>query len=143
MAINEELRVQQAVLTDKVKQLNARLEHLNQGNQRDTSILGAKEKLRDAMNQRNRQLVNLYQEHLGLYVEPLDSLWTRFTFIHIDPDDWTRPFTMIVSVGAENVTYEVHKVDPALPGMAQLQQELNETGDFFTFLRESENNSRH
>jgi hypothetical protein len=98
-------------------------------------VLAAKEKLRDAMNQRNHQLVNLYQEHLGLHVEPLDSLWTRFTFIHIDPDNWTRPFTMIVSVGAENVTYEVHKVDPPLPGMAQLQQDLNESGDFFSFLR--------
>ena len=37
MSINEELRVQQALLTDKVKQLNARLEHLNQSNERETS----------------------------------------------------------------------------------------------------------
>lgn len=96
--------------------------------------LAQKEKLRDAMNKRIHELVSLYQEHLGLYVDPIDAELTAFTFINIDPDAWSRRFTFTVNV-ARNC-YEVDRVEPAISGgVDELVTKLNASQDFFAFLR--------
>lgn len=93
--------------------------------------------MRDAMNKRINQLVSLYQEHLGMYVTPINSDVTNFAFVKIDPKAWTRRFSFTISVAAG--TYEVSAVEPAgmLPEeeLAELQASLNSTQDFFGFLR--------
>lgn len=89
--------------------------------------------MREAHAKKTRDLVALYQQHLGLYVDPLDAELTRFTFVNIDPDNCACKFTFTISVA--NGSYEISRLDPPLPDVDALQARLNETNDFFAFLK--------
>lgn len=92
--------------------------------------------MRDAMNKRISQLVSLYQEHLGLYVTPVDSEVTHFAFVKIDASAWTRRFAFSVNVAGGSYSIALLP-DSFLPAgvIDELQQRLNATQDFFGFLR--------
>lgn len=151
LATNEELRAQEHMLNRKAEQFRLQLETLNQSITKESNcntafdcfvllrfvflVLAQKERMREAANKRIHHLVGLYQEHLGLYVEPLDAEVTTFTFTNIDPDAWSRKFTFTIQVVGDG--YEIYRVDPQLPNnlATDLSSQLNEDKDFFGFLR--------
>lgn len=89
--------------------------------------------MRETMIAKMTHLLNLYQTHLGLYAEPVDSDLTRFTFVHIDPNDWSRKFQFCVSVATDS--FEVTECVPEVEQLEAMQVELNESRDFFGFLK--------
>lgn len=85
------------------------------------------------MQNRMEAQLCLYQHYLGLTAEPLNSDCTRFTFVNIDPADWARRFEFEVSVAKDQ--FEVIRCVPEVPGLIEMQNELNESRDFFGFLK--------
>jgi len=58
---------------------------------------------------------------------------TAFTFKYIDPEDWDRPFTILIDVSTNR--YRVKRCEPMVAQLASLIDELNEDNNFFAFLR--------
>lgn len=62
----------------------------------------------------------------------LDGL-ARFSFKYIDAADWERRFNILIDTSTNR--YRVHSCEPMLPQLTTLLDELNHSGDFFSFLR--------
>ncbi|EUC65660.1 chromosome segregation protein spc25 [Rhizoctonia solani AG-3 Rhs1AP] len=55
------------------------------------------------------------------------------TFTHIDTSDWTREFSFVLDLSEK--TYKVTTSTPLLPQMSALVDWLNETGEFYWFVK--------
>ncbi|KAL5640613.1 hypothetical protein ACGC1H_001181 [Rhizoctonia solani] len=60
-----------------------------------------------------------------------DVLCIKFT--HIDASDWTREFSFVLDLSEK--TYKVTTSTPLLPQMSALVDWLNETGEFYWFVK--------
>ena len=117
---------------EEVKAKNQELKATVDNLQKDVDAMARK---REAVNAYAKKLVTLYEDHLGMRIEPLDSRTTRILFNHLDPDHPEQASVLLISITADN-RYEIVRCEPVIGEMSRLQAKLNETNDFFGFLKE-------
>ncbi|KAI9334835.1 chromosome segregation protein Spc25-domain-containing protein [Zopfochytrium polystomum] len=78
----------------------------------------------------------LYEEKLAMKIVGLKVGVLRFVFTHINKNNWNEEFAFVVDVSGGSKTYQIIECTPRLPTLDSLVKFLNDTRDFFRFLKE-------
>ncbi|KAJ3345940.1 kinetochore-associated Ndc80 complex subunit spc25 [Entophlyctis luteolus] len=76
-----------------------------------------------------------YEEKLGLKIISLEPDVLRFVFTNIDKSNYSREFWFVLDVSGER-EYKLRECNPATPMVEAALEYLNETRDFYRFLKE-------
>jgi len=77
--------------------------------------------------------LQVFESLMGWSVESVQRDMLLFRFINVDPANPAREFSLVIDVSQKE--YKVPTCTPLLPAMPDLVNTLNETGEFYTFVR--------
>ncbi|KXS15600.1 hypothetical protein M427DRAFT_135056 [Gonapodya prolifera JEL478] len=89
--------------------------------------------LRDSETSLALPVCEEYEKVLEMKITIVRDGYLRFVFDHINERDLEREYVFTVNVAQRE--YEIEECEPALPELAALTHELNETRDFYGFVR--------
>ncbi|KAI8609658.1 chromosome segregation protein Spc25-domain-containing protein [Chytriomyces sp. MP71] len=100
-----------------------------------------KQKLQAALH--NREMVctkhnpdlKAYQENMSMVISAVSKNILRFTYTHINQKNWEQEYSFVLDV-SEGKQYKIMDCIPPLPGRERMLKFLNDSRDFYRFLKE-------
>ncbi|KAL1917888.1 uncharacterized protein VTP21DRAFT_3722 [Calcarisporiella thermophila] len=128
-----ELSKQKESIEDRKAILQAQLDQIRVELKRKKDARIARIKALEAKKSRNEPELRCYEEKLAMKIHSVKSNWLKFVFTHINEKNWDKEYSFTVDV-SERV-YKVPKCNPQIENINELVAWLNETRDFFGFLK--------
>ncbi|EPX71194.1 kinetochore protein Spc25 [Schizosaccharomyces octosporus yFS286] len=144
----EKERVEREATEQEIQTIQGKVEAMQKRKQtvldeieRSRAVLTTKQQTKEELesSKRKQEQLNMpelqfWQDYLGLRMEGVHEEVIRFVFTNIDEKNWDRPFSFQINLS--HIDYEVTHCRPLLPTLDNLVHKLNQSRDFYQFLRD-------